>query len=379
MPRASLLPVNPATSPHGSHIALCRSGRTYTQDGEISQSTNKHQRDFKIFDKSKQVPLQNTMAPNWDRLIRFIAADGRELRGQPILPSPDFDVGTTTEETKLQANVIAVKNNDIFDPSTQVTDEVVTVKKLLGPLTQDEVPIIRCIGLNFIKHSTYNHSIPKPIRKQKKTYNSPSVQEGGRTLPPYPSTFIKANTCLTDHNAAIVVPKIAQDNQADYEGELCFVISRDAKDVSEADAYSYIGAYTAGNDVSSRKLQRDPLLAGTVPQWNFSKGFDTYAPLGPQLVSTKIVPDPSKLHLQTRVNGDLRQDSGIDDLCFKIPTLVAYCSQGTTLKKGTVFMTGTCAGVGYAMQVPQFLKPKDLVEVKVWPEVGSLKNWVEYA
>jgi len=297
------------------------------------------------------------MAPNWDRLIRFIAADGRELRGQPILPSPDFDVGTTTEETKLQANVIAVKNNDIFDPSTQVTDEVVTVKKLLGPLTQDEVPIIRCIGLNFIKH----------------------IQEGGRTLPPYPSTFIKANTCLTDHDAAIVVPKIAQDNQADYEGELCFVISRDAKDVSEADAYSYIGAYTAGNDVSSRKLQRDPLLAGTVPQWNFSKGFDTYAPLGPQLVSTNIVPDPSKLHLQTRVNGDLRQDSGIDDLCFKIPTLVAYCSQGTTLKKGTVFMTGTCAGVGYAMQVPQFLKPKDRVEVRVWPEVGSLKNWVEYA
>ena len=175
------------------------------------------------------------------------------------------------------------------------------------------------------------------------------------------------------------MPKIAQDNQADYEGELCFVISRDAKDVSEADAYSYIGAYTAGNDVSSRKLQRDPLLAGTVPQWNFSKGFDTYAPLGPQLVSPNIVPDPSKLHLQTRVNGDLRQDSGIDDLCFKIPTLVAYCSQGTTLKKGTVFMTGTCAGVGYAMQVPQFLKPKDRVEVRVWPEVGSLKNWVEYA
>ena len=98
------------------------------------------------------------MAPNWDRLIRFIAADGRELRGQPILPSPDFDMGTTTEETKLQANVIAVKNNDIFDANTQVTDEVVTVKRLLGPLTQDEVPIIRCIGLNFIKHSTYSHS-----------------------------------------------------------------------------------------------------------------------------------------------------------------------------------------------------------------------------
>jgi hypothetical protein len=95
------------------------------------------------------------MAPNWDRLIRFIATDGRELRGQPILPSADFDVGTTTEETGLKAKVIDVKNNDIFDPATKVTDEEVTVKKLLGPVTTDEVPIIRCIGLNFIKHSKH--------------------------------------------------------------------------------------------------------------------------------------------------------------------------------------------------------------------------------
>lgn len=94
------------------------------------------------------------MAPDWDRLIRFIATDGRELRGQPILPSPDFDVGTTTEATGLKAKVISVANGDIFDAATKVTDEEVTVKKLLGPVTVEEVPIIRCIGLNFIKHST---------------------------------------------------------------------------------------------------------------------------------------------------------------------------------------------------------------------------------
>jgi 2-keto-4-pentenoate hydratase/2-oxohepta-3-ene-1,7-dioic acid hydratase in catechol pathway len=148
--------------------------------------------------------------------------------------------------------------------------------------------------------------------------------------------------------------------------------------VSAADAYNYIGGYCAGNDVSSRKLQRDPLLAGTVPQWNFSKGFDTYAPLGPALVSTKIIPDPSKLHLQTKVNGELRQSSPIDDLCFKIPYLVEYMSQGTTLSRGTVVMTGTCAGVGYAMSTPQFLKPGDVVEVNV-DRVGTLRNGVEYA
>lgn len=316
------------------------------------------------------------MAPNWDRLIRFIATDGRELRGQPILPSSDFDVGTTTGATGLKAKVIDVANDDIFDAATKVTDEEVTVKKLLGPVTVDEVPIIRCIGLNFIKHSKPIHHEPdwKHVNLM-----SITVQEGGRTLPPHPSTFIKANTCLQDHEGPIVIPKIAQDNQADYEGELCFIISKDCKDVSEADAFDYIGGYLSGNDVSSRKWQRDPNLAGTVPQWNFSKGFDTYAPLGPQIVSTKVIPDPSKLTLQTRVNGELRQNSGIDDLCFKIPTLVAFSSQGTTLKKGTVVMTGTCAGVGYAMKTPQFLKPGDVVEVSVTPEVGTLRNTVEFA
>lgn len=100
------------------------------------------------------------MAPNWDRFIRFIATDGRELRGQPILPSPDFDVGTTTAETGLKAKVISVANNDIFDPATKVTDEEVVVKELLGPVTIDEVPIIRCIGLNFIKHSEFPFARP---------------------------------------------------------------------------------------------------------------------------------------------------------------------------------------------------------------------------
>lgn len=89
----------------------------------------------------------------WQRLIRFVAADGRTLRGEPILPSPNFDIGTTTEETKLQAKVII--GEDIYDTTgkTKVTDEIVTVKKLLGPLTQHEVPILRCVGLNYAKHS----------------------------------------------------------------------------------------------------------------------------------------------------------------------------------------------------------------------------------
>jgi hypothetical protein len=124
------------------------------------------------------------MAPNWDRLIRFIATDGRELRGEPILPSPDFDVGTTTEETGLKAKVIAVANNDIFDPSTKVTSEEVTVKKLLGPVTQAEVPIIRCIGLNFIKHSTCPLSPPRTPPAYRTQQSKKAAAHSHPTPPP---------------------------------------------------------------------------------------------------------------------------------------------------------------------------------------------------
>lgn len=98
------------------------------------------------------------MSVSWTRLIRFVAQDGRVLRGEPILPQPDFDIGNTTEETNLTARVI--HGTDIYDTSgaTKVSNEVVKVKTLLGPLTAADVPIIRCVGLNYAKHSKNSHS-----------------------------------------------------------------------------------------------------------------------------------------------------------------------------------------------------------------------------
>lgn len=122
------------------------------------------------------------------------------------------------------------------------------------------------------------------------------------------------------------------------------MIGKDAKDVSEADALSFVGAYTLGNDVSSRKLQRDPALAGRIPQWGFSKGFDTFAPLGPCLVNSELIQDPSKLQLKTIVDGQIRQDETVADLLFGCAYLISYLSQGTTLQKGSVIMTGTPGG-----------------------------------
>lgn len=158
-----------------------------------------------------------------------------------------------------------------------------------------------------------------------------------------------------------MIPKICQDDQADYEGELvfhqksdtkhvlthrekCLVIGKDAKDVPLKKALDYVAAYTAGNDISARKLQRDPEYAGRIPQWGFSKGFDTFAPLGPCLVASEMIADPKKLHLKTIVDGQTRQDGGVSDLLFDCAYIVSYLSQGTTLQKGSVIMTGTPGG-----------------------------------
>lgn len=182
----------------------------------------------------------------WQRLIRFESADGRILYGEPILPSPDFDVGEVTEKDVLKAKVI--EGTDLFDTSgkIKVSDETVIVKKLLGPLAQTDVPIVRCIGLNYAKHSMWifymwvtmiEISVNSGISSRNSQYRQESlslifscgslltdsillVREAGRTPPPFPSLFFKPSTSIHDHNAPIIIPKIAQDDQADYEGEL---------------------------------------------------------------------------------------------------------------------------------------------------------------
>jgi 2-keto-4-pentenoate hydratase/2-oxohepta-3-ene-1,7-dioic acid hydratase in catechol pathway len=139
-------------------------------------------------------------------------------------------------------------------------------------------------------------------------------------------------------------------------------MGRDAKDVSEADALSYVAAYTCGNDISSRKLQRDPAFAGRIPQWGFSKGFDTFAPLGPCLVNSKLIPDPAKLELKTIVDGEVRQQEMVSDLLFGCQYLISYLSQGTTLQKGSVIMTGTPGGEFHCICAVLFL----LTSIRCW-------------
>ncbi|KAJ5406410.1 hypothetical protein N7465_007694 [Penicillium sp. CMV-2018d] len=297
------------------------------------------------------------MSLPWKRLIRFEAVDGRILRGEPVLPkNKNVDLGFVTEADQLKAKVLV--GDDIYDITgkTQLTAETVLVKNILSPLAQSDVPILRCVGLNYAKH----------------------IKEAGRKPPPFPFIFFKPTTTIHDHGKAVVVPKVAQDDQADYEGELCIVIGKDAKDVPIEEALSYVAAYTAGNDVSSRKLQRDPAYAGVVPQWGFSKGFDTFAPLGPVLVAASEIADPSRLKLKTIINGELRQEEGVHDLLFDCKYLISYLSQGTTLQKGSVIMTGTPGGVGAGLSPPQYLVPGTQMDVSI-SEIGTLRNNVVFA
>lgn len=199
-----------------------------------------------------------------------------------------------------------------------------------------------------------------------------SVLEGGRSLPDCPTIFTKPSPSVADHNEDIPIPIMAQ-SQVDYEGELVIVIGKDAKNVSEADALQYVAGYTASNDVSARDWQREPSKAGPVPQWTFSKSFDKFAPLGPCLVSTAVLGEADNQSLKTFVNGELRQESNTSDLCFGVRQLVAFCSQGQTLQKGSLIMTGTPGGVGLFMKPPCFLKDRDVVEVEI-EGIGRLRN-----
>lgn len=153
------------------------------------------------------------------------------------------------------------------------------------------------------------------------------------------------------------------------------VISKPAKDIPEtANPLEYVLGYTVGNDVSSRWWQLPDQCGG---QHGYAKSFDKFAPIGPVLVSAKEIPDPSKLSLTTKVNGEQRQSTKTDDLIFDIPEIIRHLSRGTTLRPGTVIMTGTPSGVGFFCNPKQFLKDGDEVEVEI-SGIGAIKNRLRF-
>lgn len=149
------------------------------------------------------------------------------------------------------------------------------------------------------------------------------------------------------------------------------VIGKDCKNLGEdEDPTPYILGYTVGNDVSSRYWQRPERCGG---QHGYAKSFDKFAPIGPVIASTTAIPDPKTLTLTTTVNGELRQKTKTDDLIFDIPAIIRFLSRGTTLRPGTVIMTGTPSGVAAFMKPPPWLGDGDVVEIGI-TGIGKIRN-----
>ena len=202
---------------------------------------------------------------------------------------------------------------------------------------------IVCIGLNYRDHAA----------------------ESKMAVPTSPITFSKYVTSVQHPGAPIVIP--AGSTQVDYEAELAVVIGRRAKRVTREHAYDYVLGYTNLNDVSARDFQFAD------KQWQRGKSCDTFAPMGPAIVTADEIADPNALRIQLRLNGQTMQDSTTAQLIFKVDELVAFLSETVTLEPGDVIATGTPPGVGFARTPPVYLKPGDLVEVEV-EGLGVLAN-----
>jgi 2-keto-4-pentenoate hydratase/2-oxohepta-3-ene-1,7-dioic acid hydratase in catechol pathway len=259
------------------------------------------------------------------RIVRFVSG-GKIHTGQQI------DQGSA-----------ARIEGDLFG-SWRVTGEKLSIDKLLAPIVPTD---ILCIGLNYREHA----------------------KESGAELPKNPVLFIKAGNTLNNPLDPIVIPRRSRD--IDYECELAIVIGQTAKHVSRARALEHVFGYTAANDVSSRDWQRDKDLGGG--QWARGKSFDTFCPLGPAIVTKDEIPNPNGLRIRTVLNGQVMQDHTTADMIFDVPALIESLSSTMTLRPGTVILTGTPQGVGFARKPPVWLKAGDTVVVEL-EKIGELEN-----
>ena len=162
----------------------------------------------------------------------------------------------------------------------------------------------------------------------------------------------------------------------DYEGELTVLIGKDVKNATEDNALDYVLGYTMGNDVSARNFQMPADVSGG--QFSYAKSFDKFAPIGPAIVTTKAIKDPQALTYTTKVNGDLRQKTGTDDMIHSVKRIITRLSRGTTERKGTLIMTGTPSGVALFRDPKVFLADGDLVEIEV-EGFGKMANRMKFS
>jgi 2-keto-4-pentenoate hydratase/2-oxohepta-3-ene-1,7-dioic acid hydratase in catechol pathway len=202
---------------------------------------------------------------------------------------------------------------------------------------------ILCAGINYRSHAA----------------------ETGRELPKQPSMFIRLTDTLVGHEGEMIRPSVSQ--QFDFEGELAVVIGRGGRHIPVDRALDHVAGYTCFVDGSVRDFQKFSVTSG--------KNFPGTGPLGPWIVTTDEIPDPTQLTLSTRLNGQEMQHSGTDLLIYSVPQIIAFCSDFTTLAPGDVIATGTPEGVGHRRNPPLWMKSGDVLEVEI-SGIGTLRSRV---
>jgi len=229
--------------------------------------------------------------------------------------------------------------------NTQLLLRAAAECRLLAPI-HDPSKII-CLGLNYTEHAT----------------------EGGRKPPEIPVIFAKYPNCIVGPNDKVILPS-RYSQKVDYEVELAVVMGRRAKEVSEEKAYEYVAGFTIMNDVTARDFQQQD------GQWVRGKSCDTFAPIGPHLITMDELGDPHNLGISMLINGEERQSSNTSDMIFRIPFIISYLSRTMTLESGDIISTGTPPGVGVFRDPPVFLQHGDIMEAKI-EKIGSLISVVD--
>lgn len=213
----------------------------------------------------------------------------------------------------------------------------------LGPPIKKPSKII-CIGLNYAKHA----------------------EESGATVPDEPVIFFKATSAIVGPNDDLVIPR--NSSKTDWEVELGIVIGKKASYVSKEEAMDHVAGYVLHNDYSEREFQLE--RAG---QWVKGKSCDTFAPIGPYVVTKDAIKDPQNLKLWLKLNGEIKQQSNTSDMVFDVPTVVSYLSQFMSLMPGDIISTGTPFGVGMGLKPQRYVKPGDVIELGI-DGLGSSKQ-----
>ncbi len=210
-----------------------------------------------------------------------------------------------------------------------------------------------CVGKNYYEHAA-------------EFANSGFDASAKEVVPEAPVVFSKPATSIIATGEPILA-QLDDSLSTDYEGEVAVVIGQGGRGISKAEALSHVFGYTIVNDVTARTLQHKHR------QWIIGKGIDSFCPMGPAILTADEVPDPTKLHLTTHLNGEKRQDVTVAGLIFDIPTLIECISRYITLEPGDVIATGTPVGVGIGFKPPVFLKAGDVVRVEI-AGLGVLEN-----